>query len=166
MDKVLVLNSDYSPMNVTSIKRGFKLVFKGKAEIVKSYDLPLQSEGVVFDRPCVIRLLKYVKYGVNKIRVSRARIYRRDGYECVYCGSKRRLTIDHVIPRSRGGDNSWKNLVTCCHPCNLYKADRTPQEVGLTMIRQPYEPNIFSDLISGSVETIWNEFKSEMFHQK
>jgi 5-methylcytosine-specific restriction endonuclease McrA len=162
MDRVLVLNSDYTPINVTSPQRGFKLVFKGKAEILKSSDNPIYAGYQNFVRPLIIRLLKYVKYRVRNIRVNRNRIYRRDNGECVYCGSTKQLTLDHVIPKSKGGKNTWSNLVTCCHKCNLYKADRTPQEAGLTMRAKPYEPSLFSDVLNNSIERVWIEYKSSM----
>jgi 5-methylcytosine-specific restriction endonuclease McrA len=159
MEKVLVLNADYTPLNVTSYKKGFNLVYKGKAEVLKSSESNINSGYQSHIRPLVIRLLKYVKYRIETIKVNRNRIYKRDGYECIYCGSKKKLTIDHVLPRSKGGDNSWKNLVTCCHSCNLYKADRTPNEAGLVMRKQPYVPTIFSEVIHSNLETIWEDFK-------
>ncbi len=119
MDRVLVLNADYTPINVTSQQRGFNLVYKGKAEVLKSSDNPIYASYENFVRPLIIRLLKYVKYKIRNIKVNRTRIFRRDNEECVYCGSTKQLTLDHVIPRSRGGSNSWDNLVTCCHNCNV-----------------------------------------------
>lgn len=162
MDRVLVLNADYTPLNVTSSQRGFKLVFKGKAEVLKSSDNPIYTGYQNFVRPLIIRLLKYVKYRVRNIRVNRNRIYRRDGGECVYCGSTKQLTLDHVIPKSKGGKNTWSNLVTCCHKCNLYKADRNPQEAGMNMRTKPYEPSLFSDVLNNSIERVWIDYKSSM----
>ena len=103
---VLVLNSDFSPINVTTLHRGFTLVYKGKAEILKSSDEPIVCGIKQYIRPLIIRLLSYVSFKKRKIRVNRHRIMRRDGYSCVYCGSKKDLTIDHVIPKSKGGDNT------------------------------------------------------------
>ena len=156
---VLVLNADYNPINVTSLQRGFNLVYKGKAEIVKSADNPIVSSIGKFIRPLIIRLLNYVSVKSRKIRVNRHRIMRRDGYTCVYCGSKKNLTIDHIIPKSKGGDNSWKNLVTCCSPCNRIKGDKTPEQAGMKMIRRPYEPTLFSDVINPSISDIWTGFQ-------
>jgi 5-methylcytosine-specific restriction endonuclease McrA len=159
MEKVLVLNSDYTPINVTTVFKGFNLVSKGKAEILKSSDKPLLSGSKTFIRPLIIRLLNYVKYRVNKLKINRNRLYKRDGYECVYCGNKKNLTIDHVIPKSRGGDNSWTNLVTCCSPCNRRKGDRTPEEIGMKMSRKPYEPTLFSEIINPSISDVWDKFQ-------
>ncbi len=160
MERVLVLNADYTPLNVTSSQKGFKLVFKGKAEIVKSSESPIIAGYQNFVRPLIIRLFKYVKFRVRNIRVNRHRIYRRDGGECVYCGSTKQLTLDHVIPKSKGGSNEWTNLVTCCHKCNLHKADRTPQEAGMTLRKKPYEPSLFIDVVYNSLERVWEDYKN------
>jgi hypothetical protein len=109
MEKVLVLNADFTPINVTTVYKGFTLVSKGKAEILKASDRPLLSGMGEFVRPLIIRLLNFVKYRIHKLKINRQRLYRRDNHECAYCGSKRNLTIDHIIPKSRGGQNTWMN---------------------------------------------------------
>ena len=122
METVLVLNYDYTPLNVTSLRRGFVLVDKGKAEVLREYENPIMTTVGNFIRPLIIRLLKYIKFRRKRdIKISRARIYQRDKYVCVYCGGNKKLTIDHVIPKSRGGENSWENMVTCCFDCNSSK---------------------------------------------
>ena len=159
MEKVLVLNADYTPLNVTTLRQGFKLVIKGKAEILKEQETPIITEHRSYVRPLIIRLFQYVRFRMRGIRVNRHRIYKRDGHQCVYCGSNRFLTIDHVIPKSRGGSNDWTNLVTCCNKCNVYKSDRTPEEANMTLKKKPYTPSIFSDVIYSSIEKIWEDFK-------
>jgi len=159
MDKVLVLNCDYSPLNVTSQKRGFKLVYKGKAEVVKDSSEYISTVYSEYVRPLIIRLLKYVSINKKHLKVSKNRIYRRDNFECVYCGSKKSLTIDHVIPKSKGGDNSWHNMVTCCNQCNFKKADRTPSEANMPMIKKPFEPAVYSEILTSSIGEVWNDFK-------
>ena len=159
MEKVLVLNADFTPINVTTVFRGFNLVSKGKAEVLKSSDKPIQSGTKTFIRPLIIRLLNYVKYRVSKLKINRHRLYKRDGYECAYCGSKKNLTIDHILPKSRGGQNSWMNLITCCSNCNRYKGDRTPDEANMKLRYSPFEPSIFSEVINPSIENIWIDFK-------
>ena len=156
---VLVLNSDYSPINVTSFKRGFNLVFKGKAEVVKSQGQPIITSLGDFTRPLIIRLLEYVAYRINKISVSKHRILKRDKFKCVYCGNQRDLTIDHVIPKSRGGKNTWSNMVTSCGKCNHKKGDRTPEEAGFNSV-YPKEPTMFSDIINHDLLVAWENFKS------
>ncbi len=159
MDKVLVLNSDYTPINVTTVIRGFVLVSKGKAEILKSSDNPIIAGYQTFVRPVIIRLLNYVRYRVKNLKINRNRIFKRDNHQCVYCGSKRSLTIDHVVPKSKGGNNSWTNLVTCCSPCNRKKGDKTPEEANMKLQIRPYEPTLFSDVINPSISDIWDDFK-------
>ena len=163
MEKVLVLNADFTPINVTSVYKGFTLVSKGKAEVLKASDKPLLSGMGEFVRPLIIRLLNFVKYRVHKLKINRHRLYKRDGHECTYCGSKRNLTIDHILPKSKGGQNTWMNLVTSCSSCNRLKGDKTPEEAGMKMNILPYEPNIFSEIINSSVEDIWENFK-KTFH--
>ena len=159
MEKVLVLNADYTPINVTTVFRGFNLVTKGKAEILKSSDKPIYAGSKSFIRPLIIRLLNYVRYRVHKLKINRHRLFKRDKYECVYCGGKKNLTIDHIQPKSKGGDNSWTNLVTCCSPCNRKKGDRTPDEANMKLRFNPYEPSIFSEIINSSVESVWVDFQ-------
>lgn len=159
MEKVLVLNADYTPINVTTVFRGFNLVTKGKAEILKSSETPLSAGAKSFIRPLIIRLLNYVRYRVHKLKINRHRLFKRDNHECVYCGSKKHLTVDHILPKSKGGGNTWLNLVTCCSNCNRIKGDRTPEEANMKLRFKPYEPSIFSEIINSNVEPIWNEFK-------
>lgn len=160
MDRVLVLNADYSPLNVTSLQRGFNLVFKGKAEVVKSADTVIVTDKKEYERPLIIRLLSYVKYVYRRLRVNRHRIYKRDGHRCVYCGNSKQLTIDHVIPKSKGGKNTWENLVTCCTKCNLKKSDRTPEQAGMKLSIKPHEPNIFVEALNSSLEKVWKEYQN------
>jgi len=164
MDRVLVLNSDYTPLNVTDTRRGFILVMKGKAEIVKEDVNKIVTTIGEFVKPLIIRLVNYVRFRRNAIKVGRRRVMKRDGYQCGYCGSKKNLTIDHIIPKCKGGDNSWGNLVTCCNKCNNLKDDKTPEEVGLKLKTKPYEPTIFSEVISEEVEVIWTNFKDNLFN--
>jgi len=159
MEKVLVLNSDYTPINITTVYRGFNLVTKGKAEILKSSENPIITGTKTFIRPLIIRLLNYVKYRVHKLKINRHRLFKRDNHECVYCGSKKNLTVDHILPKSRGGDNTWTNLITCCSNCNRQKGDKTPDEANMKLRFKPYEPSIFSEIINSNVEHIWNDFK-------
>ena len=159
MDKVLVLNSDYTPLNVVTVRKGFVLVIKGKAEVIKQDVEKLTSSVSEFVKPLIIRLYNYVRFKSRGLRLNRRRVYKRDNFQCVYCGSEKSLTLDHIVPRSRGGKNSWTNLVTCCQSCNLKKANRTPEEAGMKMKSKPYEPTVFSAVISSDVEHLWNDYK-------
>lgn len=162
MDSVLVLNFDYTPLNVTSVRRGFILVDKGKAEILKSSDNPITTGYKTFVRPVIIRLLNYIKHFTRGLRPNRNRIYKRDGHECVYCGSRRNLTLDHVIPKSRGGTNDWTNLVTSCIKCNLKKADRTPDEAKMVMSKKPHIPSLLTQ--DNVVINIWSDFQNSFLY--
>lgn len=157
MSTVLVLNSDYTPLNVTSVQRGFVLVTKGKAEVLRSGENPIISGYNTHIRPIIIRLLKYIRFRTRLNKPNRSRIYKRDGHECVYCGSKKNLTLDHVIPKSRGGTNDWTNLVTCCSKCNRDKDNKTPDEAKMKMLKQAFEPPIMYD--DAVLFNVWNEFK-------
>lgn len=161
MKKVLVLNFDYSPLNITSVQRGFILVVNGKAEIIKSAHNPITTFTHTYVRPLIIRLLKYINYRGSGIRVNRHRVFKRDNNECVYCGNKKELTIDHVIPRSKGGKNTWDNLVTCCLKCNLKKGNKTPDEARMTLKRKPYQPNFVDE--ETTLYDVWNSFKQTFF---
>lgn len=161
MATVLVLNYDYTPLNVTSVHRGFVLVDKGKAEIVKSDDNPIVAGYKTYVRPLVIRLLKYIRHFTRTLRPNRNRIYKRDGHSCVYCGSSKNLTLDHVIPKSRGGSNDWTNLVTSCFKCNLKKADRTPEEARMVMRQKPYIPTLIGDV---NMTKIWEDFNNSFIY--
>jgi 5-methylcytosine-specific restriction endonuclease McrA len=138
------------------------LVDKGKAEIVKSDENPITSGYNTYVRPLIIRLLKYIKHHVRTLRASRPRIYKRDNYECVYCGSKKDLTLDHVLPKSRGGGNDWTNLVTSCFKCNLKKGNKTPDEARMFMKQKPFVPTIVGE--NQSVQKVWNEYQKSFVY--
>ena len=159
MDKVLVLNSDYTPLNVTSVRKGFVLVIKGKAEVLKHDVEKITSSVKEFAKPLIIRLLSYVRFKTRSVRLNRKSIFKRDNNQCVYCGNEKNLTLDHIIPRSRGGKNTWTNLVTCCSSCNLKKANKTPEEANMKMRYRVYEPTFFTSIISSDVEVLWSDFK-------
>ena len=114
MQQVLVLNASYEPLNVCSLRRAHVLVFKGKAEVIEELDRPLRSATDTYRWPHVIRLVHYVRVPrMVQRKISRRALFARDGWRCVYCGtSNGRLTLDHVIPRSKGGDSTWENVVT------------------------------------------------------
>lgn len=156
MGAVLVLNADYSELNVTSLKRAITLVVKGKAEVLKSDQIIYRSEKIDFHKPIIIRLLSYVSTKIRKFRISRNRIYRRDGNACGYCGATKNLTIDHIVPKSQGGKNEWTNLVTCCYSCNMKKANRTPEEAKMILMVKPYVPDLKFE--HKYLKTAWEDF--------
>jgi 5-methylcytosine-specific restriction endonuclease McrA len=162
VERVLVLNASYEPLNVCSVRRAHVLVWKGKAEVVEESEQPLRSAAHAFVRPLVIRLLQYVRVPrAVKRRISRRVLFARDGFRCVYCGSHGgRLTLDHVVPRSRGGDSTWENVVTACAPCNLLKGDRLPEEARMSLPRAPRAPApvLFIRLALHRVPDLWKPY--------
>ena len=157
MSNVLVLNYDYTPLNITSTRRGYVLVDKGKAEIIKSDENPIVAGYQTYVRPLIIRLLSYIKFNQRNLKANRTRIYKRDNHECAYCGSKKQLTLDHIIPKSRGGGNDWNNLVTCCFKCNLKKGNKTPEEAKMVLKVKPYAPTLINE--NGFLNKIWNDYQ-------
>lgn len=141
MRQVLVLNSTYEPVNVCSTRRAVVLLLKGKAETVEATGGVFHSERAAVTVPLVIKLLHYVRLPrAEGRRLSRRAILARDGFRCQYCGSTRHLTLDHIVPRSRGGPTSWDNVVTSCAPCNVRKGACLPSEVGMSPSRKPRPP--------------------------
>jgi 5-methylcytosine-specific restriction endonuclease McrA len=159
--RTLVLNAGYEPLAVVSFKRALVLVIEGKASLL-AYDEgnPVLSATGEWERPSVILLRRYVRIPSGRnVPVSRRGVLRRDGQRCAYCSASA-STIDHVIPRSRGGADSWENLVACCLRCNNLKGDRTPHEMGWTMRLTPRAPHGTAWLVRGveRPEPRWDEF--------
>lgn len=139
--QVLVLNATYEPINVCSMQRAVVLVLKEKAEVLEGAARRLRTCESSLTLPLVIRLSYYVRVPRHESRkITRRAIFARDGYLCQYCGSGARLTMDHVVPRSRGGGSSWENVVTSCAPCNHRKGDRLPAEVQMFPKKAPRAP--------------------------
>jgi 5-methylcytosine-specific restriction endonuclease McrA len=161
MQHVLVLNASYEPLNVCTVRRAHVLVHKGRAELIEQLERPLRSAGRAFPWPHVIRLLEYVRVpkAVQR-KISRRALFARDDWRCQYCGSSGRLTLDHVVPRSRGGDSVWENVVTSCAPCNLRKGNRLLHEVRMHLRRQPRPPapTLFVTLAAPSVPDTWRRY--------
>lgn len=145
MEHTLVLNASYEPLQIVSWKRAIRMLFQEKVEVVAEYDREIRSVSVSIRLPSVLRLLHYVrvKRSHQQVKFTRSNIYARDKHRCQYCGVRflsGELTYDHVIPVARGGGKSWENIVTSCIPCNRNKGDRTPEEAGLTLLREPKAP--------------------------
>ena len=166
MQQVLVLNASYEPLNVTTVRRAHVLVFKGKAEVIEELDEPLRSATVAFPRPNVIRLVQYVRVPRTLQRkISRRALFARDGWRCMYCGTPSgKLTLDHVVPRSRGGDSVWENVVTSCAPCTLRKGNRTLEESGLHLNTKPRPPApvLFIRLAAPKIPHGWKPYLRDL----
>ena len=159
--RTLVLNAGYEPLAVVSFKRALVLVLSGKATVVTSDAAhPVLGTTATWERPSVILLTRYVRIPSGRhVPVSRRGVLRRDAQRCAYCGGSA-STIDHVQPRSRGGQDSWENLVACCLRCNNVKGDRTPQEMGWKLRFQPRPPHGTAWLVRGAEREVpqWEEY--------
>jgi len=158
--KVLVLNATQTPINITSWERAMTLMYKGKAAAVVYNGKMINGQ---FRLPEIIRLVNYIPLPFIGIVLSRKNIYLRDNHACQYCGkSGGTLTIDHIIPKSRGGDDTWENMVVCCARCNNRKGSRTPEEAGLKLISTPYRPSshlyLHMTRLAGVPESWYNYF--------
>lgn len=129
------------PVNITNFKKAFKLIYKGKAEILLELNDNEFSIKYKFKNPSIIRLTKQVHVPYRKVVLSKENIFKRDNHTCAYCGRFRDLTIDHIIPKSKGGKDSWDNLISSCFGCNSRKGDRTPEQAGMELLFKPYKPN-------------------------
>ncbi len=159
---VLVLNQNYEPLNVCTVRRAFVLVDRGKAEILENGRGYLHSATLSFPIPSVIRLIYLILRPRPQGRLTRRDVFLRDRLTCQYCGKQTRdLTLDHVIPRHRGGSHNWENVIAACKSCNHKKAGRTPQEARMHLIREPFRPTgtffrIFYPYLEEQVE--WRKF--------
>ncbi|SDE38894.1 5-methylcytosine-specific restriction endonuclease McrA [Thermus arciformis] len=141
--RVLVLNAGYEVLGLASIKRSVLLVLSGSAEMLSESGRYLHTPSTKIPVPSVIRLKRLVRRGPSRIPLNRRNVLRRDRYTCQYCGRQGgELTVDHVLPKSRGGKHTWENLVTACRACNLKKGDRTPEEAGMRLLRPPKSPRL------------------------
>ena len=161
--RVLVLNASYEPINVCTIRRAVVLILKARAEVIERSERELHTESLTMPRPAVIRLITYVRIprDAHSRKITRRAIFARDSWTCQYCGSARgSLTIDHVIPRSKGGTSHWDNIVTCCAPCNRRKGDRLPKQVGMHPRRAPRapKPSIFVHVAVPRVPDAWQPY--------
>src|SRR5215212_6556171 len=139
---VLVLNQNYEPLNVCNTRRALVLVIDGKAEVLEAYDCTVASASRVFQSPSVIRLIYMIRRPRPKVKLTRREVFIRDGYTCQYCGRQAGdLTIDHVIPRSRGGPHTWDNLVSACKTCNHRKGGKSLGEARMQLKTIPKEPS-------------------------
>ena len=160
---MLVLNASYEPINVCNVRRATVLVLKERAEVIERGEGALHSERLVFDRPCVIRLIRYIRIprDVHRRKITRKAVLARDAWTCQYCGHQAMgLTVDHVIPRSRGGESVWENIVASCAPCNRKKGSLTPREARMHPHSRPRPPGptVFIRLASPRIPIAWEPY--------
>ncbi len=143
--KVLVLNQDFRALTICSMERAFILVFMRKAELVRDVEgEELRTVTEIYPKPSIIRLSKYIHVPYRNVELTRYNVFKRDGNACAYCGSKLNLTLDHVIPKSKGGKTTWNNLVAACRKCNSKKGHLTPEEAGLVLTVKPHKPTFIN----------------------
>jgi len=139
----LLLNSWMLPHRIIPWQEAITLWYLGKVDVLEEYDDIVASPSVSMPLPAVVRLRRQV-VGVRRgVKFSRANVFSRDGYQCQYCANKKprsELSFDHVLPRTHGGRTGWENIVTACRPCNLKKRNRTPEQAGMRLLRQPVRP--------------------------
>jgi len=160
--RVLVLNATFEPINVCTVRRAVVLLLKEKAELLERGPWELHSESATLARPVVIRLVSYVNVprDAHRRKITRRAVFARDSWTCQYCGSRSNLTVDHVIPRSKGGSSSWENIVASCAPCNRRKGDRLPRQAGMHPRHAPRTPRaeIFIHVASPTIPTAWLQY--------
>lgn len=164
LGNVLVLNATYEPLNVVSVKRAVVLLLKEKAELVEAAEAKLRSESFSLSVPLVIRLVYFVKIPRRiSLPVTRRSVLSRDNYTCQYCGRmppRKDLTVDHILPRSRGGKTTWENVATACERCNGRKGSRTPTEANMKLLSKPKRPRYIAiaAVTSAEARQAWGKY--------
>jgi len=162
--KTLVLDSSFMARSIINTDRAFVITYKGNADIVEEHpeSFKLVNPELDIKKPSIIRVYKYVNQVIQKVPLSRENVYRRDNFECVYCGDNNRktLTLDHVVPQSKGGKDTWDNLVTACRKCNSEKSNLTLEEYGKE-IPQPRRPHYL--MLMKQVHYIPSEWEPYLF---
>jgi 5-methylcytosine-specific restriction endonuclease McrA len=145
MDQCVLLNADYTFLNMVDWKRAMRLIAKDKVQVLRQSERIIRTaEGMVLKVPLVMKLIKLIrKLYLNRVPFSKKNVLVRDGFKCAYCGNNsHKLTIDHIIPKSRNGKTSFENCVASCKPCNNTKGGRTPSEAGMYLRIKPFQPTI------------------------
>ncbi len=158
----MILNQSYEPLTVCNIKKAIILIYLGKAELVANDKRKeLRSVSKAYPWPSIIRLSQFITIPYKKVVLTRKNILRRDGYKCSYCGrGDIALTIDHIIPKSKGGTDSWENLVCACTICNNRKGDRTPDESNMKLLNRAFKPShiMFIKNVVGKLDENWKPY--------
>ncbi len=163
--EVLVLNSDFEPLNVCHVRRAITMVYMGKADVLHVHETSLiNTADRALPWPSVVKLRHHVKRPLPELRLSRRTVFARDEYMCQYCGQTGvDLTIDHVVPRRHGGTTHWENVVAACRRCNMKKGDKMLHQTGMKLIRQPRRPRYvpyisLTKYLSGRKNQVWRDY--------
>jgi 5-methylcytosine-specific restriction endonuclease McrA len=161
---VLVLNASYEPLRIVPVRRAVVLLLQQKAELIEATAQRLRAQGMAFAVPLVVRLVRYVAIPRHRrLPCSRRGVLARDRETCQYCGAqpgRAHLTLDHVLPRAQGGTTAWENVVAACAACNHRKANRTPQQAGMSLVAAPRQPTYAAFALLGVLERhdVWQKY--------
>ena len=159
---MLVLNATYEPINVCTVRRAVVLLLKAKAEVIEHSEWELHSATSSLARPVVIRLVTYVHIprDTHRRKITRRAVFARDDWTCQYCGSRSNLTVDHVVPRSKGGTSTWENIVASCAPCNRRKGNALLRQAGMVLRKPPRtpSPHVFIHVASPTIPAAWQQY--------
>jgi 5-methylcytosine-specific restriction endonuclease McrA len=159
--RVLVLNQNYEPMSVCSARRAIILLYMDKAEMVEKNHAIVHSVNTSIPLPSIVRLSRFVRVPRKRVLLNRKNVIKRDNHICQYCGTRQGpVTVDHVIPRDRGGKESWENLVCACMKCNAKKRNRTPHEANMPLLKNPRRPGylFFIQNLVGDNDDRWKPY--------
>jgi 5-methylcytosine-specific restriction endonuclease McrA len=157
--KVLILNADYRAISICTVPKAFLLVYLNKAELVAENPTDkIRTINKNYPLPSIIRLNSYVSVPFRNVVMTRQNVFKRDNNACAYCGKQSDLTLDHVIPKSRGGKSHWENLVTACKRCNSEKGSYTPEEAKMHLRIKPFKPTFLIRRLDQKQRSIWRSF--------
>ena len=168
--KVLLLNGNYMPIGVVTVRDAVDLMMRGVAHAVEGVAARLQTPSQVFEVPSILRLRYYTNVPERNVTWSRHQVFKRDGYRCIYCGvelgdardgqrlGRSDFTIDHINPQDQGGGNTFANTAVACYECNHRKANRTPNQAGLKLLWEPKRPRTNYLIVSGDVPKEWKQY--------
>lgn len=164
---VLLLNASYEPLNVIPLRRAISLMLRERVDAATDDTLTVRSASDAFEIPIVLRLKRYVNVPQRGARWSRRAVFQRDQYTCIYCGitigdkrggsklTLRSFSLDHIVPKSRGGRNSWVNTACACNRCNQRKGSRMPHEAGMRLLWEPKTPRVNYLVAAGEIPQAW-----------
>lgn len=162
--EVLVLNSDFEPLNVCHVRRALVMVYLGKADVLHAHDSSIPAANEQHRSPSVVKLRHHVRRPLPELKLSRRTIFARDQFTCQYCGiMSKDLTIDHVVPRRHGGPTVWENLVCSCRRCNMKKGDKWLHQTSMKLVRQPRRPKYIpyislTKYLAGRKNEVWRDY--------